>query len=64
MTKAPLNGIVVEPIIVVPERKGIITTSVGHGVGNEQEVLEELAISYVLDTDQRPWQLTLEAMSS
>jgi hypothetical protein len=47
MAEAPLDSIVVESIIVVPERKGIITTSVGHGVGNEQEVLEELAISYI-----------------
>jgi hypothetical protein len=43
MTETPLDGIVVETIFVVPKGQRLILASVGHGVGDEQEVLEELS---------------------
>jgi hypothetical protein len=62
MTETPLDSIVVETILIVPERKRLILASVRHGIGDEQEVLEELEVSLTLVTKKE--QLTLDAMSS
>lgn len=47
VTEAPLNGIIVEPVLFIPEGQWVVAASVGHGVRDEQEVLKEL------DTSQR-----------
>ena len=39
---APRNGVVVEAVLLVPERLGLISCAVRHGVRDGDEVLEEL----------------------
>lgn len=45
VTVTPLNGIVVEAVLLVPERQGIGAAGVGHSIRDEQEVLKELVLS-------------------
>jgi hypothetical protein len=63
VTKAPLDGVVVEPVFLVPEREMLLVGGIGHRVGDEQEVFKELPqISFAAMTINT-W-LTFEAISS
>jgi hypothetical protein len=64
VTETPLNSIVVESIVVVPEREGIVSAGISHGIGNEQEVLEELHGSAECSLTDHKTLFTLDAMSS
>ena len=63
VAEAPLNGVVVETVLFVPERQGVITARVGHRIRDEQEVLEELTDQWDAPARER-LEHTLEAMSS
>ena len=65
MTIAPLDCIVVEPVLLVPKGKLLIFAgSVCHRVGNVQEMLEELHKVSLIHYKHEEAKTTLDAMSS